>query len=320
MPASLALLVAALLLFASLRYRRDIRAARERVAGGSRIVRTRCGSIEYAEAGQGPTVLVVHGAGGGWDQGLDFGRPLAAEGFRVVAMSRFGYLRTPLPADASAAAQADAHACLLDALGVPAAAIVGASAGAPSAMQFALRHPDRCRALVLLVPAAYVPRAGGAPALETPKGTPFLFDTALRSDFLFWSAIRLSRPFVIRSILATPVEDVERASPEEKARVRMMLDHILPVSARRLGLLNDAAITSSLPRYALERIAAPTLALSVEDDLFGTWEAAKYTAAHVPNARFVGYSAGGHVWVGHEEEGVAEIAGFLRETTVSGSP
>jgi pimeloyl-ACP methyl ester carboxylesterase len=52
-------------------------------------------------------------------------------------MSRFGYLRTPLPADASAAAQADAHACLLDALGIRRAAIVGASAGAPSAMQFA---------------------------------------------------------------------------------------------------------------------------------------------------------------------------------------
>jgi pimeloyl-ACP methyl ester carboxylesterase len=303
----------ALAVYSGLRYRRDIRAARQRVSEGSRIVRTPCGPIEYADAGQGPPVLLVHGAGGGWDQGLDFGRPLAARGFRVVAMSRFGYLRTPLPTDASAAAQADAHAALLDALGIGRTAILGASAGAPSAMQFALRHPDRCAALVLVVPAAYVPRPGNAPPLTTPKGTAFLFDTALRSDFLFWSAIRLARRVVIRSILATPAEDVDRASPAEKARVRMMLQDILPVSSRRLGLLNDAAVTSSLPRYDLERIGAPTLVMSVRDDLFGTWDAAKYTAEHVPKARFVGYPSGGHVWVGHEEEGLAEIAAFLRD-------
>ncbi len=57
-------------------------------------------------------------------------------------MSRFGYLRTPMPADASAAAQTDAHMCLLDALGIRQAAIMGGSAGAPSALQMAIRHPD----------------------------------------------------------------------------------------------------------------------------------------------------------------------------------
>ncbi len=148
------LLVVALIGLVYWNYRGDIHQARERVSTGSQIVQTPCGPIEYAIAGDGPAVLVVHGAGGGFDQGLEFARTLAGSGFRVIAMSRFGYLRTPLPADASAAAQADAHACLLDALNLPAAAIVGASAGAPSSMQFALRHPQRCTALVLLVPAA----------------------------------------------------------------------------------------------------------------------------------------------------------------------
>ncbi len=141
-----------------LAFHRDIRQARERVATGSQIVQTSCGPIEYARAGNGPPVLVVHGAGGGFDQSLEFARPLIEAGFRVIAPSRFGYLRTPLPADASAAAQADAHVCLLDALNIQRAAVVGASAGAPSSMQFALRHPERIAALVLLVPAAYVPR------------------------------------------------------------------------------------------------------------------------------------------------------------------
>ena len=283
-------------------YQGDIREARERVSAGSQIAQTPCGPIEYAVTGDGPPVLVVHGSGGGYDQGLDFGEPLARSGFRVIAMSRFGYLRTPLPADASAAAQADAHACLLDALKIRRAAVIGASAGAPSSMQFALRHPDRCSALVLLVPAAYVPRAGGAPPMKTSAWTEFLFDTALRSDFLFWAAPRISRSTVIRAILATPTAVVENASAAEQARVTKMINHILPVTPRRQGLLNDAAVTSSLPRYELERIAAPTLAISLADDLFGTFD----------GARYIGYPSGGHLWVRRQEELVSVIAAFLK--------
>ncbi|HXV40776.1 MAG TPA: hypothetical protein VD701_07435, partial [Steroidobacteraceae bacterium] len=96
-------------------YRADIVPARERIATGSQVADTRCGPIEYATQGEGPPLLIVHGAGGGFDQGLDGAGDVARLGYRVIAVSRFGYLRTPLPADASAEAQADAHACLLDA-------------------------------------------------------------------------------------------------------------------------------------------------------------------------------------------------------------
>src|SRR5512144_1673531 len=82
-------------------YLRDIAAARARVAAGARMVQTSCGPIQYASVGEGPPLLVVHGAGGGFDQGLDLGAPLVRKGFRIIAVSRFGYLGTPLPADAS---------------------------------------------------------------------------------------------------------------------------------------------------------------------------------------------------------------------------
>ena len=282
------------------------------------MARTACGPIEYATVGEGPPVLVVHGAGGGFDQGAHFGKPLAAKGFRVIAMSRFGYLRTPLPADASAAAQADAHACLLDALAISRAAVIGASAGAPSAMQLALRHPERVDALVLMVPAAYVPRPRDAAAVTTPPGTQLLFDTALRSDFLFWAAIRVARDTVIRAILATPPALVENASAGEKARVEEMMHRILPVSPRRLGLLNDAAVTSAISPYPLERIAVPTLAISATDDLFGTFDVAHYTAQRIPDARFIGYPSGGHVLVGHHDEAIGEISAFLGERGARG--
>jgi pimeloyl-ACP methyl ester carboxylesterase len=310
-----ALLVAGLVVLAGARYWRDVERARDRIEGRSEVAQTPCGPIEYATKGIGPPVLVVHGAGGGFDQGLDFGEALAGKGYLLVAMSRFGYLRTPLPQDASASAQADAHACLLDALGIRRAAIVGVSAGAPSTMQFALRHPERASAMVLAVPAAFVPRQDDAPSVSSSTSTRWLFDTALRSDFLFWAALKVARSTLIEAILATPPSVVQRAAADEQARVDKILTNILPVSARRLGLINDAAVTSSIPRYALERITARTLVLSAADDRFGTFDIGRYTAENIPGARFVGYPDGGHVWVGRHKEAIAEIAAFLATST-----
>jgi 2-hydroxy-6-oxonona-2,4-dienedioate hydrolase len=304
------------------RYRRDIRRARLRAAAGSRIAETARGPVEYAMAGDGPPVLVVHGAGGGVDQAMFLAEPLVRSGFRVISMSRFGYLRTPLPADASAEAQADAHASLLDALGIRRSAVLGASAGAPSSMQLALRHPDRVAALVLLVPAAYPFQVERTPAGAMPerlsKQTRFLFDTVLRADFLFWAARRVARRTMTRGILATPLPVVEHASETERERLDGVMDRLLPVSSRRLGLLNDAAIVSSLPRYDLERIAAPTLIVSVEDCLFRTAPSARYSADHIPGAQLVSYPEGGHLWVGHQSEIMAEIAHFLRSAGDAG--
>jgi len=106
---------------------------------------------------------VVHGIFGGFDQGLVTARGQLGKGFRSIAPSRFGYLRTPLPDEASPAAQADTYECLLDALGIEQAAIIATSAGGTSAIQFALRHPDRCSALVLV--------SSNAPG-ETEAGLP----------------------------------------------------------------------------------------------------------------------------------------------------
>jgi pimeloyl-ACP methyl ester carboxylesterase len=293
-------------------YRRALDRAHARLANASRIAETRCGPIEYAVAGEGAPVLVVHGAGGGFDQGLDLGSALARGGFRVIAPSRFGYLRTPLPADASATAQAGAHACLLDALGVGRAAVMGVSAGGPSALQFALRFPDRTAALVLLVPAAYAPRANDAAPERMSRSTAFLLDTALRSDFLFWAASKLAPQAFTEIILGTPAELLAGAGAEEKARVQVILDGVLPVSPRRLGLSNDGVVVSSLPRYALETITTPTLAISTADDLYRTFEGARYTAEHVPGGRFIGYPTGGHMLVGHDADAGSEIVGFVK--------
>jgi len=308
--------IVGLVFFLYLPYRRDLRRARQRIAVGSEVLETACGQIELAVVGDGAPVLFVHGAGGGYDQGLDIGRPLVQRGFRIIAPSRFGYLRTPVPADASPAAQADAYTCLLDALGIQRVSVVGLSAGAPSAMQFALRHPERTAALVLMVPAAYptaqAQRAEGAAPEQTSAFTRTLFDIALRSDFLFWVFPRVAPGAALQALLATPPAALESASPEERARAREVLDHLLPFSARRLGVLNDGRVTPHLPRYALEKIASPTLIFSTADDGYGTYEGARYSAEHIPGARLIVYPSGGHILLGHQSELIAETATFLR--------
>ncbi len=282
------------------RFHGDVQAATARAMHGGTLIATRCGPIEYEEAGQGTPLLMIHGSGGGHDQGMLFAREFAAQGIRVIAPSRFGYLGTPLPADASPPAQADAHACLLDALGIERAAVLGASAGALSAMQLAIRHPQRVASLVLLVPLAYRPTTAAATP-PSPLAEKVLL-SLIGSDFVYWSAMHLARGQVIARVLATPPVVVAAASPAEQARVQAMVNSILPVSLRAEGLRNETKIAMHLQPYALEAIRAPTLLISARDDGYGTYASAEYTASRIANAKFIGFEQGGHLWVGHDDE------------------
>lgn len=286
----------------------DMRRARARIGGRSQLMQSRFGALEYAVAGEGAPVLVVHGSGGGFDQGLDLGRRLSGAGWRVIAPSRFGYLRSAFPEHASSENQADAFADLLDELGVARAPILGVSAGALSAIQFAIRHPERCSALVAMVPAAYAP---GRPAVRPP--TPLaqaLIAYGLRSDFLFWSAMKLNEQALIGSVLATDPALVAHDAGE-RARVREILHNILPVSARADGLANDGRLAGDPAEMALDAITAPTLAVSLDDDRYQTAAAARHIAASVPDAELIVYPRGGHVWVGLDETIWRDVGAFL---------
>ena len=50
------------------------------------LLQTRCGPIEVQEAGTGVPLLVVHGSGGGHDQGKAFAGAVAQHGIRRAAV------------------------------------------------------------------------------------------------------------------------------------------------------------------------------------------------------------------------------------------
>ncbi len=171
-------------------YKRDLAEIRAQVRKGSALATTSAGVIEYATRGSGQAVLAIHGAGGGYDQGLLIAAGFLGDGFKVIAPSRFGYLRTPVPKDASPAAQADAHAALLDSLGVHRAIVIGVSAGAPSATQLALRHPDRVAALILVNPGLNAPRH--QVQIDQSFGSRVVVRIVMSgADFAWWSAMKV---------------------------------------------------------------------------------------------------------------------------------
>lgn len=297
----------------AVRYRRDMRAARARIErAGSRVALTDYGRIAYARVGDGYPMLAIHGNAGGFDQGLLLAGWTIGPGFQVIAPSRFGYPGSPMPPEASVAMQADAYASLLDALSIEQAAVVGYSAGSASALQFAVRHPDRVSALVLVEPVA----PGKGPVMPKP-----IFTVFFKSDFIYWATVTGFWPIIGGPWAGVPPG--KRLSPKEKAEVRTLLSSLLPVSARVDGSSFDIYVSTpgllNAPEsdYPFGSIRTPALVVSAVDDPLALHENARALVEKIPNARLQAISGGGHMLLGHHEEVRRGIAEFLQRTVAS---
>lgn len=118
------------------------------------------GVVELAaiERGAGPAVTLVHGgvfhSGPGWARNIG---PLVQEGYRVIAVDRRGYGRSPDggPGPVSVAQQAGDVAATLDLREVEATHVVGVSYGALVALELALAEPVRVRSLTMVEPVIF---------------------------------------------------------------------------------------------------------------------------------------------------------------------
>jgi pimeloyl-ACP methyl ester carboxylesterase len=282
------------------RYHREMNAAGARLAElDRRLVSTDWGPVEYAERGKGEPVLVLHGIFGGCDQGLHGARDLCADR-RVIAVSRFGYLGSSLPPGATPADQADALAALLDTLELGPTDVVGVSAGATSALQLALRHPDKVKHLVILV--GNVP---GSPTAVVQSAAGTLLDRQLP----IW-LMKTFLPRVMRRLAGVPA-----TFPMTDADARFtaeFLETMFPLTPRRPGVLFDAVVSNAdVDTIDLEAITVPTLLVHTKDDTLASHEASRAAAARIPGARFLSLESGGHLLLGQAKIIHDELAAFL---------
>jgi pimeloyl-ACP methyl ester carboxylesterase len=286
------------------RYTNELMAARMRVMSRSQIIATTSGPVEYALTGEGPPVLVVHGDGGGYDQSL-LAAQIGGDDYLAIAMSRSGYLGTPMAEDPSPAAQADAYAALLDALEIPKAAIIGISAGGPSSLQFAIRYPERCSALMMVSAVSHrIP-------IEIDMHSCSL-RWLLGNEFRSWLLLTIMRPVLLSLFGVTP-KVCARLTPAQKSWVRKFMATLQPISSKNQGMLNDFEQIKIMEPYPLEKITAPTLVVHAADDRMVPVDHSHLVANGIRGSRFVELSSGGHMMVEHLQIIGAEIRFFIKK-------
>src|SRR5215203_5463134 len=301
-------LLVGLVVFGALTYPRfqaDVQPNRERLLSESDVLSTEeFGDIEYAVQGEGLPVLLAHGAGGGYDQGLLIGENYVGEGHRLIAPSRFGYLRSSIPADGSPAAQADAYAALLDALGVERVRVVAFSDGGPSALQFALRHPERCADLVMISAKSQTP-----PSDTTVQE--LVFESVFRSDYLFWLFTEYARPFLL-AMFGVSGDVQEQIPARSRQLVSDFVDSLNPIRLREDSIYHDRDTLAVLPQaeFRLEQITVPTLVVHAVDDGLQPYSHGENTATKVPGAEFLSYEQGGHLLLLQRDEVREKVATF----------
>jgi 2-hydroxy-6-oxonona-2,4-dienedioate hydrolase len=284
-------------------YQSAMHAARQRISEGYNLFNTSSGPLQYATTGEGYPVLLLHGAGGGFDQGLIMAEVLLGTGFRVIAPSRFGFLNTPIPADPSPAAQADALVELLDDLQVPQAAIMGISAGGPTALQFALRHSDRTSVLLMVSAVSH-------PIPPGPQD--IVLNLMLRSDFAWWLITANAQSQLVSFLGVSKEVQTTLTAAEREWLYNTLIPSFYPITLRQPGMANDGKMFAySMRNWPLGQITVPTLVVHARDDGLVPFSHGENSAREIPEARLIALDSGGHLLVGQHERVRSEIHEFV---------
>lgn len=270
-----------------------------RLEAGSRIAQTALGPVEYgiARAERLKTavpVLAIHGAPGGYDQGLVAG----AHGFpdrAVIGVSRPGYLRTPLTSGKSPQAQADLFAALLDTLGIDRVIALGMSGGGPSALEFALRHPQRVAALVLV--------SAVTGSLEDEVN----INRLMASDTAAWLQLSLLRRFprtLLGKVLAADAHLLPVLLP--------LAESSFPLDQRIAGWRNDVEQFRA-QNPPLDAIQPPTLILHGSVDDAVPLVSAQQAARRIPGAELQVIEGADHISAGLTAAALEYIRAFVHQ-------
>jgi pimeloyl-ACP methyl ester carboxylesterase len=286
----------------------------------AKVIETSKGPMEYAEQGAGPPLLCVHGGPGGYDQGLVLGELFRVNGFKIIAVSRPGYLGTPLATGSTPEEQAGALAALLDALQIKAAAVMGASAGGPSSYLLAALYPDKVSALVEIDSVCLTYKPDISPLQE--------------KLYLSRAGIWLTRFFLDHFPEAAAKSFLKAESTLERQEITARARHIVAdelklaylklliatmserFEDRQAGLHNDLTQFAAITQLNLASITCPTLILEGTADKDVTPSHADYAHATIPGSELYWIAGGSHIgfWAADDADAAQEYAlSWLRE-------
>lgn len=299
---------AVLLLFAVsyLSFLEDMRSAEERLSA-SELLATPYGDIEYAVQGEGTPVLLLHGAGGGFDFGLWSARVFFGDSHKIISVSRYGYLRSPVPENASIRNQAGQYAVLLNHLNITRVVVAGASAGGPSAIQFANDYPGRCSELIL-ISAVSRPEPPGD---EEPVYIRIIH-VIQQSDYSYWLFTRVGQSTIL-DLMGIPQGVYANFTPEQKQYAQEMLDVMHPMTLRYRGTMNDAEMLRAGP-VSTENITCPALIIHAKDDALVNYSHALNAHAKIPQSELVVFDTGGHAMLSQADPARQMIEQFLSQS------
>jgi class 3 adenylate cyclase len=187
---------------------------------------------------------------------------------------------------------------VMDAVGSSRAALMGISEGAPMSMLFAATYPDRVSALIL-----YGAISKGVWAEDYPWG----------STYEEWEEYFEAIP---QTWGTTEAGDEWAPSQANNERFKQWRARYLRLGASPGAVIALWRMNREIDvRHVLSTIRIPTLVLHRAGDQAVEVEQGRYTAEHIPNAKFVELPGDDHLWfVGDSEAIVSEVELFLTGT------
>lgn len=276
-----------------------------------KIVKMDAGEAEFFMDGDGPTVLVLHGMLGDYQQAFEEFYPLRQAGYRVLTISRPGYSQSKHAAR-TAHEVAAFYEEVLDQLEIETVAVVAMSAAGPSALAFAQNYPERCTSLIT------VAAVSGEVNLARMRVTDII-SLLLRfanSDLLAWFLTRVIIWMLPISAYFNPVvKERVIADDENYERFVGSIRGFFPMSIRKQGFKNDVRQVAHLPLQNLSELTVPLLVLHGEGDSVVPVRHAHYIAENVPHAclKTFNHGAGHAFYLTHFDEVWPHIFAFLEE-------
>jgi len=256
-----------------------------------------------------PAILLLHGTGASLHTWDGWARRLAPD-MRVVRLDLPGFgLTGPHPSgDYSGAATADFLERFADAAGLERFALVGSSLGGYYAWRFALRHPNRVSALILIDSAGY--------PVEHSTGSAVVLQLArmpIVSELLRWAPIR---GMIERSLLEVYADDA-KVTPALVDRYTDLMRR--PGNRAAFG---DRARSGyrSASWARLPDLRVPTLLMWGGQDTWIPPSVAERFKRDIPGSELIVYPDLGHLPMEEDPERTARDAlGFLRRLGVAPS-